>query len=59
MRMYNIVENIECVLSQGAVKFREGIRDVDDLRVLQIEQNSTGIYDWIKVCKNTLHNSNI
>ena len=31
------------------MKFQEGIRDVDDLRVLQIERNSTGGYDWVKV----------
>ena len=32
------------------MKFREGIRDVDALRVLQIQRNSTGEnYDWIRV----------
>ena len=34
---------------QGEVKFQEGIRDVDDLRVLQIRRTSTDVYDWVKV----------
>jgi gamma-aminobutyric acid type B receptor len=32
----------------GGVKFKEGIRDVDALRVLQI-QKTTGVYDWVKI----------
>lgn len=39
----------KCVLIQGEVKFKGGIRDVESLRVLQIRPNSTGVYDWIKV----------
>lgn len=31
------------------MRFKEGIRDVEALRVLQIRTNSTGGYDWIKV----------
>ena len=31
------------------MRFKEGIRDVEALRVLQIRPNSTGDYDWIKV----------
>ena len=41
-----------CVV-QGEVKFKKGIRDVDALRVLQIRLNSSGEYDWIKVCTTT------
>jgi gamma-aminobutyric acid type B receptor len=42
----------------GQVKFHEGIRDVDDLRVLQIQRNSTGGYDWVKIASVIINNEN-
>ena len=44
--------NDSTIIIQGEVKFKNGIRDVEALRVLQIQHNTSteDMYVWVKVC---------